>query len=681
MTLTDMTPPPISGENQPIYQRLKHALSITLRRQIFLAVCDDLSLRDSFAARLERELPDTFSVNTIAPQFISLHLNLSRPHPFVQIIEEWTKAPDKILGFQILGIEHLTREPAFIQWSFLSHLREIESSIPSLNCNILLWVTRPWLCSIQQSAPEFWRWGTSVFEFEGEPTPVPQISDVSHPEKDIYARNFSSVSEQVITGEDAVLSRLNTIASSPGIIPRLSFSDLRDLVLLTAPESENEQFLPLEILPLIDFWQEQHILSQIVGNAYQNLGDYYRDRVLSAEVSLPALLIAIHSYQQILVFSHEEGRGKKEEGRGLESLFPSYPWDVVDILNDLGTLYRRLFRYGKSATLAYLEHSIELYQEALNKIDPETQPQSAVKLHQNLGISYSELSRYQTPLENWQRAILAYQETLLYLNGESDPAQYAATHNNLGTAYWHLAQYQQPIAHLKSAIQAYRTALTYYPPQQDPLNYAGVQTNLGTAYWNLAQHQSDSALLIQAIEAYQEALKYHSREQRPAAIAATQNNLGTAYWHLAQHTTQAQGKREALQNAIVAYETTLQVIESLSASQLTFDPRATHNNLGLGYYQLATEPELRDNHSNPITYLHRALKHQVKACVGFLPATYPPETSDTLPGESNQTPYKNTLNAIVKTLRAFYSEGGLASPNLALSQIPGDLLPEIWRLL
>jgi tetratricopeptide (TPR) repeat protein len=681
MTLTDMNPPPISGENQPIYQRLKHALSITLRRQIFLAVCDDLSLRDSFAARLERELPDTFSVNTIAPQFISLHLNLSRPHPFVQIIEEWTKAPDKILGFQILGIEHLTREPAFIQWSFLSHLREIESSIPSLNCNILLWVTRPWLCSIQQSAPEFWRWGTSVFEFEGEPTPVPQISDVSHPEKDIYARNFSSVSEQVITGEDAVLSRLNSIASSPGIIPRLSFSDLRDLVLLTAPESENEQFLPLEILPLIDFWQEQHILSQIVGNAYQNLGDYYRDRVLSAEVSLPALLIAIHSYQQILVFSHEEGRGKKEEGRGLESLFPSYPWDVVDILNDLGTLYRRLFRYGKSATLAYLEHSIELYQEALNKIDRETQPQCAVKLHQNLGISYSELSRYQTPLENWQRAILAYQETLLYLNGESEPAQYAATHNNLGTAYWHLAQYQQPIAHLKSAIQAYRTALTYYPPQQDPLNYAGVQTNLGTAYWNLAQHQSDSDLLIKAIEAYQEALKYHSREQRPAAIAATQNNLGTAYWHLAQHTTQAQGKREALQNAIVAYETTLQVIESLSASQLTFDPRATHNNLGLGYYQLATEPGLGDNNSHPITYLHHALKHQVKACVGFLPPTYSPEKSDTPPAESNQTPYKNTLNAIVKTLRAFYSEGGLAAQNLALSQIPGDLLPEIWRLL
>ncbi|MGL4379159.1 MAG: tetratricopeptide repeat protein [Microcoleaceae cyanobacterium] len=677
MTLTDMTPPPISGENQRLYQRLKNALSITLRRQILLAVCDDLCLRNSLAARLERELSEIFSLHTIAPQFISLHLNLSRPQPFVQIIEDWTKAPEKILGFQILGIEHLTRQPGFIQWSFLTHLREIESNLPSLNCNILLWVTHPWLCSIQQSAPEFWRWGTEVFEFEGEPTPVPQISDLSHPEKEIYPLN----NEQVIIAEEIVLSRLNTIASAPGILPPLTWTELRDLVLLTAPDSENDKNLPLEILSLIEFWQQQKILPQMLGNAYQNLGDYYRDRVLRGDISLPPLLIAIHSYQQILVFLHEEGKGKKQEGRRLESGLESYPWDVVDILNDLGTLYRILFRYGKSDTLAYLEHSIELYQEALNKIEPETQPQRAVKLHQNLGISYSELSRYQNPLENWQRAILAYQETLLYLNREQDRTQYAVTQNNLGTAYWHLAQYQQPIPHLKSAIQAYRTALTYYPPQQDPFNYAGVQTNLGTAYWNLAQHQSDSDLLIKAIEAYQEALKYHSREQRPAAVAATQNNLGTAYWHLAQHTTQPQGKREALQNAIVTYETTLQIIESLPPSQLTFDPRATHNNLGLGYYQLATEPELRDNHSHPITYLHRALKHQVKACVGFLSPTNSGDTSDTPPGERNQTPYKNTLNAIVKTLRAFYTEGGLAAQNLALSQIPGDLLPEIWRIL
>ncbi len=677
MTLTDMTPPPISGENQRLYQRLKNALSITLRRQILLAVCDDLSLRNSLAAHLERELSDIFSLHRIAPQFISLHLNLSRPQPFVQIIEDWTKTPDQILGFQILGIENLTRQPGFIQWSFLTHLREIESSLPSLNCNILLWVTHPWLCSIQQSAPEFWHWGTEVFEFEGEPTPVPQISDLSHPEKENYSLN----NEEVIIAEEMVLSRLNTITSSPGILPPLTLTELRDLVLLTAPDSENDKFLPLEILSLIEFWQEQQILPQMVGNAYQNLGNYYRDRVLSGAISLPPLLIAIHSYQQILVFLHEEGRGKKEERRGLDGLLPNIGWDVIDILNDLGTLYRMLFRYGKSGTLAYLEHSIEIYQEALNKIDPETQPQSAVKLNQNLGISYSELSRYQKPLENWQRAILAYQETLLYLNGENDRAQYAVTENNLGTAYWHLAQYQQPIPHLKSAIQAYRTALTYYPPEQEPLNYAGVQTNLGTAYWNLAQHQSDSNLLIKAIEAYEEALKYHSREQRPAAVAATQNNLGTAYWHLAQYTTQPQGKREALQNAIVAYENTLKIIESLAPSQLTFDRRATHNNLGLGYYQLATEPELRDNLSDPITYLHRALKHQIKACVEFLSRANSGDTSDTPLGESNQTPYKNTINAIVKTLRAFYSEGGLAAQNLALSQIPGDLLPEIWRIL
>jgi hypothetical protein len=39
------------------------------------------------------------------------------------------------------------------------------------------------------------------------------------------------------------------------------------------------------------------------------------------------------------------------------------------------------------------------------------------------------------------------------------------------------------------------------------------------------------------------------------------------------------------------------------------------------------------------------------------------------------------LSYIVKTIRAFYSECGLQGQNLALSKVPGDLLPEILRRL
>jgi hypothetical protein len=45
-----------SGQNQTAYLRLKLALSLSLRRQIFLAVCDDLALRNRIAARLYAEL-------------------------------------------------------------------------------------------------------------------------------------------------------------------------------------------------------------------------------------------------------------------------------------------------------------------------------------------------------------------------------------------------------------------------------------------------------------------------------------------------------------------------------------------------------------------------------------------------------------------------------------------------
>jgi hypothetical protein len=46
----------VSSSNKLIYQRLKQAIDLNLRRQIFIAACDDLCLRDCLAARLQTEL-------------------------------------------------------------------------------------------------------------------------------------------------------------------------------------------------------------------------------------------------------------------------------------------------------------------------------------------------------------------------------------------------------------------------------------------------------------------------------------------------------------------------------------------------------------------------------------------------------------------------------------------------
>ncbi|MGI0490091.1 hypothetical protein ACN4EK_32270, partial [Pantanalinema rosaneae CENA516] len=177
----------ISETNQTIYSQLKLSLSLHLRRQVFLAVCDDLALRNQLAARLQAELAyPTPTQNGTGqgrssgcPQLVSLKLNLRNPNPMAQIAHWLTHhLPPSganglpTIGFQILGIEQLTRQPAPVQRRFLSHLQEIEFYLPSLESSLLLWLSRPWLRSVQQSAPAFWEWHTALFEFEGDPTPV-----------------------------------------------------------------------------------------------------------------------------------------------------------------------------------------------------------------------------------------------------------------------------------------------------------------------------------------------------------------------------------------------------------------------------------------------------------------------------------------------------------------------------
>ena len=175
----------VSSSNKLIYQRLKQAIDLNLRRQIFIAACDDLCLRDCLAARLQTELARETAAGDprspiYYPRFVSLELDLSDPNPWGSIAAWLIQHPppqnrgsySRLPGFQILGAEHLTRHSAAVQWSFLSYLRDIEAHLQMCESTLLLWVSRPWLSSIEQSAPEFWQWRTGVFEFEGEPTPA-----------------------------------------------------------------------------------------------------------------------------------------------------------------------------------------------------------------------------------------------------------------------------------------------------------------------------------------------------------------------------------------------------------------------------------------------------------------------------------------------------------------------------
>ncbi|WP_348227109.1 tetratricopeptide repeat protein [Trichocoleus desertorum] len=414
-----------------------------------------------------------------------------------------------------------------------------------------------------------------------------------------------------------------------------------------------EDFPPLRMLRHLEQLHQQQAETTGLAVTYRTLGNFYRDRIEQGHNSPQQLAIAIQAYEQALIHL--------EESSAL----------VPDILNDLGNLYWMLSRFppNPEQRLPYLEQGIAAYHLALTHVSSEQQPQSYAMIQNNLGAAYGDLARYREPIENLQCSITAYEEALRHRKPDVEPLKYASTQNNLGTAYWHLAQHHQPALHLKQAIVAYTESLTFYNPEQEPLHYAMIQNNLGTAYWNLAQHEQPEEFLNLAISCYRIALIYRTVEVNPAAYAATQNNLGTAYWHLASRSKeQPEAQQQALRSAIVAYEAALAIVEQINqtpngaGTKLTFDVFATHNNLGLAHYQVVTDQAGAIPVPAKSAHLEASLRHHLQALQGW----------------QHQPDFHQTaLGYVLQTVRAFYSECGLQGQNLALSLLPGHLLPEI----
>ncbi|MBW4641422.1 MAG: tetratricopeptide repeat protein [Goleter apudmare HA4340-LM2] len=718
--------------NRQVYHRLKLALSLGLRRQLFLAVCDDLHLRNQVAARLHSTLAypvgqvlyqpaNTQEISTPAyPRLVTLRLNLSDPNPIAQINQWLGNYPPPIVGatkdtpgrplpipvFQIVGVEQLTKQPVAIQRLFLHFLRLIEQYLSTpesgrfLESSLVLWVSRPWLSAIQQSAPQFWNYRTGVFAFAGEPTPTTHNS--GYPERFSTTRSLDlgnlepSILEEAVAqaelkasagelkfGDDfdfqtdtpihrgrkpqditpTKLELLKTGIQQPESLARpstdttsslMSLShvnqELTELVLATidtkAIQNDEDGSQPQQILLEIEALHSQEASGEILGAAYHRLGNCYRLRIEQGQSTLENLMVAILAYQESLTYDETS---------------PLLP----DILNDLGTLYWMLYRTPPNSEegQTYIEQGIEFYKLALKVISPQTHTETYARVQNNLGTAYGDLARFANPSDNWQQAVVAYNEALRYRTAEMEPLKYAACQNNLGTAYWHLGQYNQPVVHLKKAIASYNLALTYYSAEEEPLKYGMIQNNIGTAYWNLAQYEQPIENLQLAIDVYREALKYRTPANVPSACAATQNNLGTAYWHLANLSQSSKEiQQKYLQLCIDAYEEALALAHSLSGITLSFDALATHNNLGLAYHQIATDSYFITDKTTRSQYLEAALENHLQALNGL---SKQPEA------------YQTTFAYVVKTIRAFHDELGIQGQNLALSKVPSQLLGEI----
>jgi len=341
--------------------------------------------------------------------------------------------------------------------------------------------------------------------------------------------------------------------------------------------------------------------------------------------------------------------------------------DWCDTLNDLASLYwLRSQQETGSAAVPWLHRSIDTYQTALDNCQHTAPADTLGRLYSNLATVYGLLANHDDPLPWLEKSLHAYDQALACDPGARSPQDYGNLQNGLGTVHWELAKYQNPQHHLASAIKAYEAALAQQSPQADPQTYAMIQNNLGIAYWSLAQHERPILLLERAIAAYTAALSYRTMATTPTGCASTHNNLGTAWFDLAEHVP---NRLQALQHAARAYETALKAadnaLRSSNPQPLGFDLWATFHSFGVVHAYIAQalpEGELPQRQS----HLQVSLQHCLLAYEGWRDS---PEQLDTL------------VTALVYTVHLHFEIVGIAGQQAALSQVPGELLPQVLRRL
>ncbi|MBP0001497.1 MAG: tetratricopeptide repeat protein [Cyanobacteria bacterium SID2] len=624
LAVSGVATPESSHWNRHVYQRLKLAFALGLRRQVFLAVCDDTARSSLLAAQLQSELRQR-------TYLLSLQLDLNPLDPLAQIRRALPNGNEnRPVGLQILGISALTRQSANAQWSFLKHLRDIPAHLCELDISLIFWIPRPWLHVIQHSAPEFWQHCTGVFEFHGEPNgQISEIQPTSSPPRKPPKR-----------------------IPPPPVWKHIDAALVRSIL---ATRNEFDSLDPVSLLLPIDRLHTSKATPSQIADRYHHLGNLYRDsaphryreRLHGDSPSPSCARVAIQLYRRAVQLWQLAPNA--DSARHLATL------------NDIGTLYWMLSRaQPPEVKQRDLEASLEAYQDALSQLDPQTQPQIWATIQHNVGSVYADLGRVRQRPQEWQQSIEAFEAALYVHPQDADPQQYAAIQNNLGTAYWSLAQYGDAATHLNCAIAAYAAALNYYTPDRDELNYAMLQNNIGTAYWALSQQADAPECLHLAVVAYREALRYRTADRVPTGCAATQNNLGTAYWHLAQQTADLKEAQAYLERSIEAYDAAIEVSQSLQS--LTFDLVATYNNVGLAHYHLALKVE----RSSALFHLNAALHHHLQAYEGW---------------KKQIDRAKAALDSIVRTIRSAYEIGGIEGQSKAFSLLPPSLLSDVMQKL
>ncbi|MCS6812624.1 MAG: hypothetical protein NZ772_03490, partial [Cyanobacteria bacterium] len=629
--------------NWHTYQRLKLALSLGLRRQIFIAVCDDLALRDQLASQLHTELAyltrapelaiaDTDLVPTLRnyPRLVSLNLNLNDPNPMAQIAQWLAQHPQPVVdgqtlaapGFQILGIERLTRQAAAVQRLFLSYLQGIEHSLAHLESSMVLWMPRPWFYSIQQSAPEFWHWHTGSFEFAGEPTPT----DDNHGSQPPIA---SPAHEHSYNRPSTIPNSVTSIAAHNQRLWDLLTEDLAQLEHASDQGNPTSNSSNLQSVPDSQLHQLELAVAESSNTPNDNSEKPSRPEAKppgtsssqsAIEPSRPSNTDAAASATPMKSTnsnhspSPQNGTSRRANVDGEHSIDDtstsatthSQVHREFSSQNMVPVVAKASFKptNGNPIRVHYAQHGTnsEAYSVSHSANNDkgirltETRTDTAV-LEKPLAEVADKQIADQSNSEPANSSTTNTQDTQPIAHEDAEPITQQSPHDS-STQATHVPQLQQVTAD-RQPFQTLRYLEQLHKRKAPPADLAAAYRSLGNIYRDrIEQGDQSPQTLKMAIRVYEQALKWLSQEQADAkttnqpsllagygaARAEILNDLANLHWILARATADPEEKIPQMEHSIRLYQTALDKIDAATVPHLY---AMIQNNLGTAYGDLA----------------------------------------------------------------------------------------------
>ena len=201
----------------------------------------------------------------------------------------------------------------------------------------------------------------------------------------------------------------------------------------------------------------------------------------------------------------------------------------------------------------YLEDAINAFDEALKRINPNTDPMQWASVQNGLGNALGSMGQRSSDDTLLKQSIESFEQALTKQSEESSAYDWASTMNNLAAVQQSLGRKQKDSKILKQSVESFKAVLRVWTRSEVPLDWATTMDNLGTALRNLGEHRRGPGTLKQAVAAYNSALAERKRELVPDDWAKTHNNLGAALQKLAQR----EENPEIMQRATESYEKSL----------------------------------------------------------------------------------------------------------------------------